>query len=86
MTHPDPECNKKQAEFLATCKPEERRFHELMFIIGNISYRYYQKTSTFDPSIQDWNEWIEGLNEPMKSGFKSQGFKACQEFSPSEGM
>ena len=75
MTHPDPERNKAQAEFLAHCAPEDRRFHELMFMVGNATYRYHLAAKDLDPSEADWKEWIDGLNEPFKSGMIKEGFE-----------
>lgn len=74
MTHPDEERNQAQAEFLERCAPEDRRFHELMFMVGNATYRYHQSAQDLDPSEADWKEWIDGLNEPFKSGMIKEGF------------
>ncbi len=75
MTHPDPERNKAQAEFLVHCAPGDRRFHELMFLVGNATYRYHQLAKDLAPTEKDWQEWIAGLNEPFKSGMIKEGFE-----------
>ncbi len=75
MTHPDEERNKAQAKFLAGCLPEDRRFHELMFMVGNATYRYHQEARKFEPTIEDWSEWIEGLEDPIKSAMQLKGFE-----------
>jgi hypothetical protein len=75
MTHPDEECNKAQAKFLAECPPNDRRFHELMFIVGNATYRYHQEAKKFEPSVEDWSVWIEGLKEPIKKEMQRKGFE-----------
>ncbi|HEV8514759.1 MAG TPA: hypothetical protein VGQ59_15855 [Cyclobacteriaceae bacterium] len=76
--HPDPKCVKAQEEFLAACDPNQRRFHELIFMYGNIAYRYHKGAKEFDPTVNDWLEWIEGLDEPMKRKFRNDGFSACK--------
>lgn len=78
MTHPDPERNKYQREFLEKCPPEERRFHELMFKVGNATYRYHQEVQKFNASEDDWKEWLNGLDEPMKKDMQNKGFDYCK--------
>lgn len=73
--HPDQECRKQQAEFLKNCHADQRRFHQLLFIHGNITYHYHRQANEFNPSVTDWEEWIEGLDEPMRSHFKKEGFE-----------
>lgn len=34
----------------------------------------YHKQPPVEPKIKDWEEWIEGLEEPMKSDFRKKGF------------
>lgn len=76
--HPDPEKRKEQADFLQRCAPEKRRFHELMFMIGNVTFRYHQEARKYKPSQEDWREWISGLNEPIKSAMEKRGFEECK--------
>lgn len=78
MTHPDPDQNKYQAEFLESCAPDKRRMHELIFKIGNATFRYHQLARSFEPTEELWNEWIEGLQEPVRSGMQSMGFEKCK--------
>ena len=78
MTHPDEECNKAQAKFLEDCDPKHRRFHELMFMVGNATYRYHQQAKEFEPTSTDWKEWLEGLDEPIKKEMESKGFDGCK--------
>lgn len=74
-THPNPEKRKAQSEFLDRCPPEEKRFHELMFMFGNVTYRYHHEAKGYKPSMEDWREWISGLNEPIKSDMEKRGFE-----------
>lgn len=48
MIHPDPASEAYQKKFLAQCSPGERRFHELMFKVGNTAAHYHQLT---DPTL-----------------------------------
>lgn len=76
--HPDADCRKKQSEFLSACPSEHRRFHELLFIYGNITYHYHKQAREFNPTQLDWQEWIEGLEDPMKTKFRKDGFEKCK--------
>lgn len=75
MTHPDPSCNESQAKFLAECPPRGRRYHELMFIVGNATYRYHQRSKEFKPTEEDWEEWLEGLPKSMAVHMRKEGFE-----------
>jgi hypothetical protein len=78
MTHPDPKCNEYQAVFLAKCSPDQRSLHELIFKVGNATFRYHQQARDFNPNEADWNEWLEGLDDPIKSAMKDKGFEECK--------
>lgn len=77
MKHPLPECNDAQRAYLARCKAEDRRSHELMFMVGNATYVYHQKARQYEPTVKDWEEWLSGLDEPIKRGMKEKGFESC---------
>ena len=84
VRHPDPECNarqarySRQARYLETCPPEQRRTHELMSGYGNATYRYHNEARQFEPTAQDWVEWLEGLAEPMRTASRGMGFDTCK--------
>jgi len=78
MTHPDPECNRYQAEFLERCSPAQRSVHELIFKIGNATFRYHQLAKDYKPNESDWDEWIEGLEEPVRTSMREKGFEGCR--------
>ena len=82
MTHPDNHINETQAKFLEACSPDERRLHELLFKVGNATYRYYQQASVSGLSEGMWAEWIEGLQEPVKSHMNKLGFDGCKGILP----
>ena len=50
VKHPAEECNRNQEAFLASCPPEQRRQHELMFSYGNATYRYHNEARKFEPT------------------------------------
>lgn len=77
-THPNPEKRKAQSDFLDSCPPDKRRFHELIFLYGNVTYRYHQEAKGYKPSIEDWREWVSGLNEPMRGDMEKKGFDGCK--------
>ncbi|RDC58671.1 hypothetical protein [Adhaeribacter pallidiroseus] len=78
VKHPDEDCNQRQEAFLTQCPADQRRFHELLFTNGNIAYRYHQKARTFSPTVQDFEEWLEGLPPNMQQDMQQKGFEACQ--------
>lgn len=77
VNHPLEKCNVSQQEFLANCPVNERRFHELMFTVGNASYRYHQEAKDYSPILKDYEEWLEGLPESISRDMRAQGFEAC---------
>lgn len=82
MTHPDEHINKAQQDFLASCEPDDRQMHELLFKVGNATYRYYMEAKSSSPSEAIWLEWLEGLREPVKATMKKIGFQGCKSVLP----
>lgn len=78
MTHPDPDCNRYQAEFLEKCPAGDRAMHELIFKIGNATFRYHELAKTYQPTEADWKEWIAGLPDPVQSAMREKGFDDCR--------
>ncbi len=78
VKHPDESCNQMQEEFLAMCPADQRRFNELLFTHGNISYRYHQETREFNPTEKDFAEWLEGLPNGIRQDMQHKGFEACK--------
>lgn len=74
MKHPDPEVQQYQADFLESCDPGARRFHELMFKVGNTTYCYHQEAEKFSPTEDLWKEWIGGLDGAFKKEMEERGF------------
>lgn len=78
IKHPKEDCNGSQEAFLANCPADQRRFHELLFTVGNITYRYHQSAKDYSPSLQDYHEWLEGLPENVRKGMQEKGFESCK--------
>ncbi|KAA5541977.1 hypothetical protein [Adhaeribacter rhizoryzae] len=78
IKHPDEKCNFQQEQFLANCPESERRFHELLFTNGNISYRYHMQAKEFSPTVKDYEEWLEGLPENIRKSMQEKGFESCK--------
>lgn len=82
MRHPEEKYNLEQEKALKGFPPEKRAFFELMFKIGNASVVYHAKARESEPTEADWKEWIDGLSEPAKSGFRTMGFEKCKSAFP----
>ena|SRR5690554_3805872 len=77
VKHPLKEKNRNQEEFIKNLKDEpDKEFHSLLFSYGNATYLYHNLP--YEATEQDYNEWLEGLNEPIKSDMKDKGFEACK--------
>lgn len=79
IKHPDEQRNRSQEEFLANCPPDQRRFHELLFTHGNITYRYHQRSREFNPTEREYHEWLEGLPDNVRKGMQKMGFDRTAE-------
>lgn len=85
MEHPNPECRKKQQEFLKSCPPEEREFHARLFRYGNAAYVYHQLADV--PQNKDnlklyYEEWLQELPPNISEDMKKKGFEACRTMIP----
>jgi hypothetical protein len=75
MKHPDDKFNESQAEFLAQVPERERRYHELIFIVGNATVQYHRQAKEYHPTEPDWKEWLEGLPENIRKSMLEEGFE-----------
>lgn len=82
VKQPKKEINKNQEQFIDSCSPDHRRFHELLFTYGNITYRYHTEANRKQPEIEDYNEWLEGLPENIRKEMESKGFEWCKNVLP----
>jgi len=78
VKHPDEACNRQQEEFISHFNGPDRRYHELLFSHGNASFRYHQEAKEFNPTQNDFNEWLEGLPDKVRAGMSERGFEACK--------
>lgn len=75
VKHPDETRNASQNKFLDSLNEQDKEKQALMFSYGNATYKYH--TLDIKSTIEDFNEWIDGLDEPIKSGMKDLGFQKC---------
>jgi hypothetical protein len=78
VKHPVESCNAMQAASLEQCPVDQRRFQELFYTYGNINYRYHNRAREFNLSLQDYQEWLEGLPENVRKDMQGKGFEACK--------
>ena len=78
IKHPEPGCNVSQESFISAAPVEERRFHELLFTIGNATVIYHNRAQSFDPSKTESLEWLEGLPMNVRVGMEKRGFNECK--------
>lgn len=78
IKHPDNECNTTQEAYVNEASPEQKRFHELLFTIGNATIIYHNRAKSFEPNEADYQEWLEGLPKNMRAEMEKKGFKECQ--------
>jgi hypothetical protein len=81
VKHPDGFCNQEQENLLKSCPDSMRRYHELLFTYGNITYRYHQRAAN-GITEELWLEWLEGLPEKVQAGMKQKGFEECKTILP----
>lgn len=82
MEHPDPEMRRRQSELLTACPENERAYHAAVFRTANAAYRYHQKASQLEPSLEDYHHWLQGLPKPMRESMASDGFEKCRTYLP----
>lgn len=77
VKHPIDEKNRNQEEFIKNLKDEsEKEFYLLMFSFGNATYLYHNLP--YEAIEQDYVEWLEGLDEPIKNDIINKGFEASK--------
>lgn len=76
VKHPNEALNASQNKFLESLSKEEKVKHALLFSYGNAAFKYH--SLKIEPNMVDYNEWIEGLKEPIKSGMSEMGFEKCK--------
>ena len=51
---------------------------ERLIRIGHTCNDYYKQLNSNELTEEDFNLWIESLEEPMRSSFKSKGLDNCR--------
>lgn len=82
VKHPVADCNVFQESFVLAAPLEQRRFHELVFTIGNATILYHNRAKDFEPSETDYVEWLEGLPDNVRSVMGKMGFVECRNIIP----
>lgn len=76
VKHPLEQMNINQENFIQSISEDEREFHELLFSYGNAVYIYH--SLDIEPTSQDFEEWLEGLDEAIRIGMQNKGFENCK--------
>jgi len=82
VKHPLEKCNRTQESRIAECPEQDRRFQELMYSYGNAAYRYHERASDNNPTLTDYQEWLEGLPENIRRDMGQKGFEYCKTAFP----
>lgn len=70
--------NDKQQEFLDTIKLSNPDLFEMMsrqFRISNVTFRYYKLGTAFNPTVDEFKDWLEGLPPNIAEGHREMGFE-----------
>ena len=78
VKHPLEHCNISQEQYLSICPVEDRRYHELLFTYGNAVYQYHHEAKEFNPTEEDFKEWLAGLPDNISRDMEQKGFEACK--------
>ncbi len=68
--------NENQLEFLEKFEEPERSEHARIFRIGNVTMRYMNNDEIdFDPTDEDFENWLSGLPENAQIHFRADGLE-----------
>ena len=68
--------NENQLVFLEKLEEPERSEHARLFRIGNVTMRYMNNDEIdFDPTEEDFENWLLGLPENMQKHFRTDGLE-----------
>lgn len=76
VKHPLEQKNINQENFIQSISENEREYHELLFSYGNAVYIYY--SLDIEPTLQDYEEWLDGLDEVIRLDMENKGFEKCK--------
>jgi myosin-crossreactive antigen len=55
---------------------------EPLIRVGQAITRYYKQLNSKELTEQDFSQWIESLQEPMKGAFSKKGLEECRGVLP----
>ncbi|ALU28482.1 hypothetical protein NWE55_16800 (plasmid) [Myroides albus] len=76
VKHPLDEISKNQQRFIDSVSEQDKEYHSLLFSYGNSVYIYYQ--IEIEPTLIDYEEWLEGLSHEIKTEMQTKGFEECK--------
>lgn len=77
VKHPDKKTQQNQIDALEKSPSDQFDFLVLFFNFGNASYRY-MSLARGEETIDDFEDWLEGLPEKIRKVFEKEGFEASK--------
>lgn len=81
VKHPSLQIRENQIDFLLSKGDDNFDFWLLSMNFGNASYRY-MSLARGEETIEDFEEWLEGLPENIRKDFEEKGFEASKSAWP----
>jgi hypothetical protein len=81
IKHPHKQTGENQIDFLLSRVDDNFDFWLLSMNFGNASYRY-MSLARGEETIEDFEEWLEGLPENIRKHFEEEGFEASKSAWP----
>lgn len=78
IKHPSKEIQENQERLLAVLDEKGKIEQALFFNFGNACYRYH----SIEPTQEEYEQWLEGLPENIKSHFIEIGFEGSKNSLP----
>ena len=79
MQHPNKKQRKHQAKVLADLPEEQREEHAQLFRFINAAYIYHTQAKAFNPTKEDFEEWLTGLPKNIRNHMEIIGFALCKD-------
>lgn len=75
--------NENQKAFLEKLEEPDRSSHAQLFRIGNVTMRYMNNDAIeFNPTEEDFENWLSGLPEKIQPIFRADGLENCKGMLP----
>ena len=75
--------NENQKAFLEKLEEPDRSLHAQLFRIGNVTMRYMNNDAIeFNPTEEDFENWLSGLPEKIQPVFKADGLEKSKGMLP----